>query len=73
MYDWVVANGFNPVIIATKSDKISRGQINRQISMIKKELGCPADTVILPFSAQNKSGRDEIWSVIEKICGNVVQ
>ena len=67
MYEWVVANGFKPVIIATKSDKITRSQIKKQTSMILKELGCPADTVILPFSALNKSGRDEIWAEIEKI------
>ena len=67
MYDWVVANGFKPVIIATKSDKISKGQIRKQTSMILKSLGCPADTVILPFSALNKSGVDEIWAEIEKI------
>lgn len=67
MYEWVVANGFKPVIIATKSDKITRSQIKKQTSMILKELGCPVDTVILPFSALNKSGRDEIWAEIEKI------
>ena len=67
MYDWIVANGFRPVIIATKSDKISKGQIGRQLSMIRKSLGCPSDTVMLPFSALNKSGRDEIWAEIEKI------
>ncbi|MCR5324299.1 MAG: ribosome biogenesis GTP-binding protein YihA/YsxC [Lachnospiraceae bacterium] len=67
MYEWVVANGFKPVIIATKSDKIPKSQINKQTSMILKELGCPAGTVILPFSALNKSGRDEIWAEIERI------
>ncbi len=69
MYEWIAANGLKPVIIATKSDKISRGQIKRQTDMILKELGCPKDTVILPFSALNKSGKEEIWSQIEKICG----
>ena len=67
MYEWIVANGFKPVIIATKSDKIPRGQIKKQTSMILKELGCAPDTVILPFSALNKSGRDEIWAEIERL------
>ena len=67
MYDWIVANGFRPVIIATKSDKISRGQIKRQTSMILKSLGCPPDTLILPFSALSRSGREEIWAEIEKM------
>ncbi len=69
MYEWIASNGFRPVIIATKSDKISRGQIKRQTSMILKSLGCPSGTVILPYSALNKSGRDEIWAEIEKILG----
>ncbi|MCR5330054.1 MAG: ribosome biogenesis GTP-binding protein YihA/YsxC [Lachnospiraceae bacterium] len=69
MYDWIVANGFRPVIIATKSDKISKGQIKKQTSMILKTLNCPSDTVILPFSAPNRTGGAEIWAEIEKICG----
>ena len=70
MYEWIVANGFRPVIIATKSDKISKGQFKKQTSMILKSLKCPQGTVILPFSALNKSGRDEIWAEIGKILGN---
>lgn len=66
MYNWIVANGFRPMIIATKSDKISRGQIKQQMNMILKELGAPKDTVILPFSALSKAGRDEIWAEIER-------
>lgn len=69
MYDWIVANGFRPVIIATKSDKISKGQIKKQTSMILKTLNCPPDTVILPFSAPNRTGGAGIWAEIEKICG----
>lgn len=67
MYEWIVAEGYEPVIIATKSDKISRGQIKRQTDMILKELKAPKNTVIIPFSAENKSGRDEIWELIGHI------
>lgn len=66
MYEWIVAAGFTPVIIATKSDKISRGQIQKQTSIIRKTLQAPAGTVIIPFSAETKQGRDEIWTEIEK-------
>lgn len=66
MYDWIVANGFNPVIIATKLDKISKGQIQKQTSIIRKSLGAPSGTKIIPFSAETKQGRDEIWAEIEK-------
>lgn len=65
MYNWCLEYGFNPIIIATKSDKISRGQLLKHISQIRKKLNCIEGTPILPFSALNKSGREEIWEYIE--------
>ena len=50
MYDWIVSNGYRPVIIATKLDKIKRSQLQKQISIIKKSLGCPSETKVFPFS-----------------------
>lgn len=67
MYDWIVSNGYRPVIIATKLDKIKRSQLQKQISIIKKSLGCPSETKVFPFSAQTKQGRDEIWEYIESL------
>ncbi len=66
MYEWIVYNGYNPVIIATKSDKVSRGQIQKHIKMIKEGLNVEKGTRIIPFSAQTKNGRDEIWQLIEE-------
>lgn len=66
MYDWIVGNGYHPVIIATKLDKISRGQVKKQTDMIIKTLKAPKSTVIIPFSAETKQGRDEIWDEILK-------
>ena len=48
MYDWIIYNGYHPVIIATKLDKINRSH-----------------TQIIPYSAQTKQGREEIWKLIE--------
>ena len=70
MYDWIVYNGYDPVIIATKSDKISRGALPKQLKLIKETLGAPKETKVIPFSALNKSGRDEIWEQIELIIKN---
>ena len=67
MYDCTVSNGYRPVIIATKLDKIKRSQLQKQISIIKKSLGCPSETKVFPFSAQTKQGRDEIWEYIESL------
>ncbi|MDD3278875.1 MAG: ribosome biogenesis GTP-binding protein YihA/YsxC [Lachnospiraceae bacterium] len=66
MYDWVVANGFQPIIIATKLDKIKRSQIQKQIKAIRTGLQVVEGTPIIPFSAETKQGRDEIWELIEE-------
>lgn len=65
MYNWCMEYGFNPIIIATKSDKISRSQMQKHMAVIRKKLNCIEGTPIIPFSALNKSGRDEIWEYIE--------
>lgn len=66
MYDWIVYNGYKPVIIATKSDKISRGAVPKQLKLIRTGLSAEADTVMIPFSALNKSGREEIWNLLQQ-------
>lgn len=67
MYDWILHNGYQPIIIATKLDKISRGQTQRQVSLIRRTLGTGQDTVVIPFSASTKQGRDEIYDILDKI------
>lgn len=69
MYDWILYQGYSPIIIATKLDKISRGQVQKHVQMIRKGLGADKDTKILPFSAQTKQGREEIWETIEELLG----
>ncbi|MBR3807409.1 MAG: YihA family ribosome biogenesis GTP-binding protein [Lachnospiraceae bacterium] len=67
MYSWILDNGFKPIIIATKSDKISRNQLQKHVKMVKDGLKVEKGTVVIPFSAQSKQGRDEIYEVIEGI------
>lgn len=67
MYEWIVYNGYNPIIIATKLDKIKRSQVQKNISIIKKGLDVQPDTKIIPFSSISKQGRDEIWEVINAL------
>lgn len=67
MYEWIVYHGYHPIIIATKSDKISRGQKDKHIKMIRQGLGAEKDTTIIPFSALSKDGREEIWDTIDQI------
>lgn len=64
MYEWMVCQGFRPIIIATKLDKIRRSQLQKQVKAIQAGLGADADTQIIPFSARTKQGREEIWNLI---------
>lgn len=66
MYEWIVANGYKPVIIATKLDKINRSQVQKQIKLIKETLRVEKGTLVFPYSAQTKQGREEIYAFIEE-------
>lgn len=66
MYDWIVSNGFNPVIIATKLDKLKRSQVPKHMKAIKEGLNLVQGTPVFPYSALSKQGRDEIWEFIEE-------
>ncbi|MCR5603603.1 MAG: ribosome biogenesis GTP-binding protein YihA/YsxC, partial [Lachnospiraceae bacterium] len=69
MYAWIVSNGFEPIIIATKLDKINRSQIDKSIKIIKNKLRVRPGTQVIPFSALSKQGRDEIYDVIDRLTG----
>lgn len=69
MYDWICHNGYEPIIIATKLDKIKRSQIQKQLKLVRDGLQVRPGTQILPFSALTKQGVAEIWAVIEGLCG----
>lgn len=68
MYEWVKSNEIPAVIIATKADKITRSQLNKQLAMIRKELG-GAKEPIIPFSKETGQGYDEVWKVMEDYLG----
>ena len=76
MYEWIEYNGFEPIIIATKLDKINRSQVAKHVKMLRTGLGLKKETVLIPFSAETKQGKEEIWSVIESylpVEGEVVE
>lgn len=65
MYEWIVYNGYDPIIIATKLDKINRSQVQKHVKMVRTGLGVKPGTPIIPFSATTKQGREEIWELME--------
>ncbi len=67
MYDWIVKNGYNPIIIATKLDKLKRSQVQKNVKAIKDGLKLRPGSRIIPFSAETKQGRDEIWALMDEL------
>lgn len=65
MYDWILKQGFQPIIIATKLDKINRSQVQKHMKMIREGLKVKSGTIMIPYSAQTKQGREEIYELIE--------
>lgn len=64
MVDWVRAGGLEPMIIATKADKIKRNQIPKHCSVIRKELEIKDINRIIPFSAETKLNKEKIWEIV---------
>ncbi len=70
MYDWILDRGYQPVIIATKLDKIKRSQVAKQLKLICDTLDVADDTVVIPYSSLNKQGREEIYELLDKMAEN---
>lgn len=69
MYDWIVAQGYEPIIIATKLDKLKRSQVQKHIKMVRQGLSLLPGTQVIPFSAVTKQGREEIWDLMDRLIG----
>lgn len=67
MYEWIMVNGYHPIVIATKLDKINRSQVAKQVKIVKQGLGVDKDTIVIPFSAETKQGREEIYDLIDQL------
>ena len=69
MYEWILHNGYEPIIIATKLDKLKRSQVQKNLKAIREGLQLRKGTTVIPYSAETKQGRDEIWELIESLTG----
>ena len=67
MYEWMGHQGYAPIIIATKADKLKRGQVIRHVQMIREVLQMEPESIVIPFSAETKQGREEIWELIDSL------
>lgn len=67
MYQWIVANGYEPIVIATKLDKLKRSQVPKHVKQVREGLQMPPEEILIPFSATSKQGREEIWKILEDV------
>ncbi len=65
MAGWLRMHSIPRVTVMTKSDKLSRGALARQIRLIKTELALFEEEQLLPFSAKTGNGRDQLWKAID--------
>ena len=61
------------MVIATKVDKIKRSQVAKQVKLVRQGLGMEKDGILIPFSAETKQGKDQIWAMIESLMGDAPQ
>lgn len=66
MYKWMISRGFEPIIIATKLDKINRSQKDKQLKLIRETLQLSENICIIPFSSETKAGLEEIYTLFEE-------
>lgn len=69
MYEWIIYQGYRPIIIATKLDKLKRSQVQKSIKEVREGLGMQGSDILIPFSAETRQGREEIWQVMDELVG----
>jgi GTP-binding protein len=67
MYEWLRHFGLSGTVIATKADKVSRNELNRSISVIRKELQLGDQDAVLPVSTLNRTGVEEILETLDAL------
>lgn len=67
MYRWLLEREVPHAVIATKLDKISRNQLNARLKDIKDTLELKDGVEIIPFSAESRQGREEIWKLLTQL------
>ncbi len=70
MLDWIRACQESVVVIATKTDKLSKKQLEENLEMIYGELHLTDDDILIPFSVKNDEGKFTVWDIINLLRSN---
>jgi len=65
MYDWIRQSELPNAVIAAKLDKLKRSEVNKAVLTVRTVLKMKDEDILIPFSAENKTGRDEVWETIK--------
>lgn len=66
MFEWVVASGFRPVVIATKGDKLKKNEIEKNKKLIRRVFRMQPEDKLILTSSLKKTCIDEVWETVEK-------
>ena len=67
MFQWILSAGYEPAVIATKLDKIKKSQREKQLELIRSTLAMRPEEPLIPFSAETKEGREEVYTLLESM------
>lgn len=67
MFEWIRSYDYEPLVVATKLDKLKKSQIDENLTAIYQELGLNEDSVLIPFSSETREGRDQVLELIEYV------
>ncbi len=68
MLNWIRHFGYTPVVVATKLDKLKKSQIEQNLTVIYEMLELDDDSILLPFSSEKKTGREDLAELIDLLC-----
>ncbi len=67
MYEWLKYYGMDGIVVATKSDKISRNELAKNIALIRKTLKMAPEDKVIAVSSLKKTGYEELWEILEEL------
>ena len=67
MFDWIKSYNYEPLVVATKIDKLKKSQIEGNLTAIYEDLELTEESVLIPFSSENRQGREQVIELIDYI------
>ncbi len=67
MFDWIKSYNYEPLVVATKIDKLKKSQIEGNLTAIYEDLELTEDSVLIPFSSETRQGREQVLELIDYI------